>query len=145
MEDEVELEETAVSTNWVVTCSHLVSVCLSSVCCVEDTVLPLLSLTILVLTSSSSLNVFINCCWEDSIFCLDSADVPNFSVTVSAASFSVPAAALTPETKVFSSVLAIFEVAVMVDLSVSKKVLSSVFDAYFFSRSEMKDITSWDV
>ena len=71
--------------------------------------------------------------------------MPNFSVTVSAASDSVPAAALTPETNVFSSVLAIFEVAVMVDLSVSKKVLSSVFDAYFFSRSEMKDITSWDV
>ena len=107
--------------------------------------MPLLSLTILVLTSSSSLNVFINCCCEDSIFSLLSADVPNFSVTDSAASDSFPAAALTPETKVFSSVVAIFDVADMVDLSFSKKVLSSVFDAYFFSRLEMNDITSLDV
>lgn len=80
------------------------------------------------------------------IFCLlRTSAVPNFSVTDSAASFSVPAAVFTPDSKVFSSVVAIFDVADMEDLSFWKKVLSSAFPAYFFSSSDMKDITSWDV
>ena len=71
--------------------------------------------------------------------------MPTFSVTDSAASDNVPAADLTPEMKVFVSAVAIFDVADMVDLSFSKKVLSSAFPAYFFSSPDMKDMTSWDV